>query len=91
MCVGQSDSLRVRDHVLRVRDPVLRVRDPVLIPADSRSLLHVNCSPLHGFEMLIDTVLERAAAELSNAVSTSSWQLRSGEWTAFERNVVSSE
>ena len=48
--------------------------DPVLPPAGSSSLLHANHSPLYGFWRLVDTALERAAAELSNAVSTTAWK-----------------
>ena len=36
-------------------------------------------SPLRGSQMLVDTVLERAESELSNAASTSAWMPRSGE------------
>ena len=49
---------------------VEEVRGPVLRPSDSSSLLHIGYSPLRSSQMLIDTALERAEAELSNAIST---------------------
>ena len=55
------------------------IRGPVLTPAGSSSLMHANHSLLRGFWMLGDTALERAEAELSNAVSTSAWKSDNGE------------
>ena len=31
----------------------------------------------------VDTALERAEIQLSNAMSTSAWKLRSGEWSVY--------
>ena len=69
-----SDPIRSNPCVLHKA-----LNGPVLRPADSSSLLHVDCSPLCGFGMLVDTALERAAAELSNAISTTAWKARNGE------------
>ena len=59
----------------------------VLSLADYSSLLHDNHSPPRSFQMLVDTAWERAEAEFSNAVSTSIWKLRGGEWLAFKREL----
>ena len=45
-------------------------KGPGLSPANPSSLLHANHLPQRGFWMLVDTALERAEIELSNAVST---------------------
>ena len=44
-------------------------------------LIHADHSPLRSSQMVVDTALERAEAELSNAVSTSAWIVD----TALER------
>ena len=44
-------------------------------------VLHGSHSPLRSSQMVVDTALERAEAELSNAVSTSAWIVD----TALER------
>ena len=54
------------------------LRSPNMNPADSSSLLNADHSQLGSSQMLVDTALERAEAELSNAVSTSTWQPHSG-------------
>ena len=62
-------------HILRI---------PKLIPAESSSLLHTEHSRPRSYQMLVDTALERAEAELSDAVSTSTWKSRSGKWLVFK-------
>ena len=57
------------------RTVVYRVRGPVLISADSRSLLNANHSPLCSFQAHLDAALESSTSALSNAVSTSIWEL----------------
>ena len=59
------------------------MRGSVLGLADPSSLLHADHSPLRSSQMLVDTALERAEAELSNAVSTTAWKTHTGEWLAF--------
>ena len=46
--------------------------------ADSSSLLHDHHSPLRSSQMRVDMALERAEAELSDAVSTTAWNAYSG-------------
>ena len=60
------------------------LRGPVLSRAELSSLLHAMHSPLRTTLMLVDTVLVRAGAELSDAVPTSIWVARSGEWLAYK-------
>ena len=52
------------------------LRDEEISLTDSSSLLHASHSPLRGLQVLVDTAVERAEAELFNAVSTSSWRPR---------------
>ena len=60
-----------------VQGPCTRI-GPVLAPADPRLLLQANYSPVRAFQAVVDTALERAEAELSNAVSTIIWELHNG-------------
>ena len=45
---------------------MMPTRGPVLIPADSSSPVHNDHSPLRDLWMLVDTALERSAADISN-------------------------
>ena len=65
------------------------ISGPVLIPADSSSLLHANYLPLLSSQMLADTALKRAEAELSNAASTSAGKPHSGERLTFKGELES--
>lgn len=90
---------RVAEAILRIAvSPALTVKSNSTLPhptpegrnmslAYSSSLLHANQSPLRGFWMLVDTVLESSG--LSNAVSMSIWGLHSGEWLACKRELHS--
>ena len=49
--------------------------------ADSSALLHAGNSPPRGFLALVDAALESSASGLSNAVSTSIWELHSDDWS----------
>ena len=46
------------------------------------SLLHAGHSPPRGFQTVVDAALESPASALSNAISTSIWKPRGGEWPA---------
>ena len=65
-----------------------KLRAPVLISADSSSLLNANHSPLSGFWMLVDTATKSTASALSGAVLMGFWELRSGGWQAYKRELV---
>ena len=81
--------VKPRTHVLPAHT-YCPSRGPEISAADSSSLMHADNSPLRGFGMVIDTALERAEAELSsNAVSTTIWELRGGEWSAWNSELES--
>ena len=42
-----------------------------------------SCTPTRAFQVVVDTALESSALALLNAVSTSIYELRSGEWQAL--------
>ena len=56
----------------------------IFIPAEFGSLFNASHPPMRCLQALVDMALERSASALSNAVSISIWELRSGEWSAFE-------
>ena len=62
---------------------------PALIPAPASSIMHTGYSPLRAFQAVVDTTLESSASALSNAVSTSIRELRSGEWLACKSELES--
>ena len=57
-------------------------------PADSSQLLNDNHLALCDFQAIVDTALESSASALSNAVSTRIWELRSGEWSTRNSELV---
>ena len=48
------------------------------------AFLNADHSPLRDFQTLVDTALESSGSAISSAVSTSIWELRSGERVAFK-------
>ena len=89
--VESAGDLREEETAERreVPHPHPTLRGPHIDHADASSLLHADHSPLCNYPMLIDTGLERAEAELSNAVSTSAWKLVGGVWLAFKSELES--
>ena len=59
---------------------LLNVSGPAISLVDSSSLLHADHSPQRSSQMHVDSALEQASTELSNAVSTSAWKPHRGEW-----------
>ena len=66
-----------------------RIRRRDISIAESSSRMHADHSPLRSYQILVDTALEGAKTELSNAVSTSAWKPPSGVWLAFKSQLES--